>query len=395
MLSSASSNSDYLSLKKLAEKYEIPSKEMKGLNTQQSAHTQSQSQSQSHSGAQGFNQRKGILTQSVSADSLATTGSPQSLGVKNRGMLSCEDMDVRKRASTPNSTGATSSSSSSSSSSPPLLLPLPRNSITVSGSNSAWPSGVSNTTTNTNTNMNMNVNMSTEGYNKGDGLTANISAMGSAYKPGNSATMQSSHLNMGQSNTNSGRSSDASISGAALNLNLLPPTHYTHMDEDFRIGQVLGPGTERQLFGYDVDFTGHNIESSPGKMKSLGQGLGLGSGLGQGSGLGSGLGQGSGQGLGQGLGSGAGQGLGQGSGAGLGLLSGTRSSIVTTASAGGTSSSDMDDDLDSDDEADLAIQDITAKYQDSVSRYRIPPSLPPFLVLMYFSFSGIAVPMGY
>ena len=339
---------------------------MKGLNMQQSTHTQSQSQS--HSSALGFNQRKGILTQSVSADSLATTGSPQSLALKGRGMLSSEDVDVRKRASTPINTGATSSSSSSS---PPLLLPLPRNSITVSGS--AWPSSVSNTTTNTNVNTNMNMNMSTEGYNKGDGLVANtnVSSMGSACKPGNSATMQPSHLNMIQSNTNSGRSSDASISGAALNLNLLPPMHYTNMDEDPRIGQVLGPCTERQLFGYDVDFTGHNIESSPGKMKSLGQGLGLGSGLGQGSGLGSG----------------AGQGLGQGSGAGFGLLSGTRSSIVTTASAGGTSSSDMDDDLDSDDEADSAIQDITAKYQDSVSRYRFPSFLRSFFHSFYYSSS--------
>ena len=324
VLSSAASNSDFLSLKKLAEKYGVPSKDMKNLSlsTQQSAHIQSQSQSQSQS-VGGFIQRKASLTQSVSADSLAT-GSPQSLA--GRGMQG-EDGDMRKRASTPLSVGATS---------PPQPLPLPLTRYSITGS--TWL---------------------TEGQSKSDGLIGNLSAVGSVFKPGNLANIQTSHLSLSQSNNNSSssRGSDAGVTGAAFNL--LPPLHHTHMDEEYRGGPGSGPGpvSERFLFGYDVDFSGHHIETSPGKFKAVGQG--------QGSGMGSGVGQGM----------GAGQGSGMGSGAGFGPLSGTRSSIVTTTSAGNTSSSDMDDDLDSDDEADSAFQDITAKYQDSVSRYGAPTVL--------------------
>ena len=291
---------------------------MKNLSqsAQQSLHMQSQSQSLG-----GFIQRKGSLTQSVSADSLAT-GSPQSLA--GRGMQG-EDGDMRKRASTPLSVGATS---------PPLPLPLPLPRYSISGS--TW---------------------SVEGQSKSDGLIGNSSAVGSVFKAGNLTNIQTAHLSVSQSNNNSSsnRSSDAGVTGAAFNL--LPPLHHTHMDEEYRGGPGSGPGpvSERFLFGYDVDFTGHHIETSPGKFKAVGQGQG--SGVVQGSGVGQGMGQG--------------QGSGMGSGAGFGLLTGTRSSIVTTTSAGGTSSSDMDDDLDSDDEADSAYQDITAKYQDSVSRYRV------------------------
>lgn len=295
---------------------------MKNLNTQQSAHMQSQSQSMS---VGGFIQRKASLTQSVSADSLAT-GSPQLLA--GRGMQG-EDGDIRKRASTPLSVGATS---------PPLPLPLPRYSIT----GSTW---------------------SVEGQSKSDGLIGNSSAVGSVFKAGNVANIQTAHLSLSQSNNNSSssRGSDAGVSGAAFNL--LPPLHHTHMDEEYRGGPGSGPGpvSERFLFGFDVDFSGHHIETSPGKFNTVGQGQGQG----QGSGVGQGMG--------------VGQGSGMGSGAGFGLLSGTRSSIVTTTSAGGTSSSDMDDDLDSDDEADSAYQDITAKYHDSVSRYKVPS----FCTVMY------------